>query len=348
MKIAKIINETIPKTTTYLLLLVIIITFPGCNNIYNNKYLSDSANGIYFDTIISITIYDTNNETIKTNLQSCLDICQKYEQLLNANIEGSDIYKINNSNGETINLSEETIYLLDKSLQYSELSNGLFDITIKSATSLWDFHEEKGVIPDVNLINNALEHINYKNLSIDKNNHTAILNDPDSQIDIGGIAKGYIADKISEYLNEQAVHGAIINIGGDITLIGNKNENENFNIGITNPFKDTNPILAINTTNKAIATSGTYERAFTYNNKSYHHILDPKTGFPVETDVISATTITDKGIDADTLCTISILLGSDEAIKLIENIPNTEAIIICQDQSILYTSGAKSYINSSM
>ena len=165
-------------------------------------------------------------------------------------------------------------------------------------------------------------------------------------MDPGGAAKGYVADRIAEYLNAQKITGAIINMGGDMRLIGQKSDGGIFNIGINDPFGKGSCICSLSLTDKSVATSGTYERCFTKDGKTYHHILDTKTGYPADTDIVSATVITNDTEAADCLATACILLGSAKALPLIESLDYTEAVMILSDGTITQTSGAAAFIRT--
>ena len=326
-----------------LISLTLLLTFCGCTTL-SDREGAYTKNGVYFDTLISITLYCNDDAAADKYLEGCLGLCEKYSSLLDANIKGSDIYNINHSAGSYVKVSAETIDIIEKSLCYSNISSGLFDITINSASKLWDFHEENGTLPDGDELSKALTHIDYQLISTDKAAGTVCLADKNASIDIGGIAKGYIADEIAGYLTNSEITGALINIGGDITCIGHKPQDRLFSIGITDPFGGNTPILGLSLTDKSVATSGTYERAFYIGDEKYHHILDPKTGYPVDTDVLSSTIIADSGMDADCLGTVAILLGSRVALDLINSTENTEGIIICNNGDILYSDGISQYL----
>ena len=301
-----------------------------------------TQNGLFFDTIITITIYDTDKNRANNCLNEAINLCQKYENLFSASISSSDIHKINTSKGAAVKVSDSTAKLLKTGLYYSSLSDGLFDISISPATNLWDFHGDKNEIPDLALLNEALTHVNYKNINLADDN-TVILSDKKSQIEVGGLAKGYIADCIADYLLSQNVNNAIINMGGDIKVIGSPTGKSYFTIGINNPDKGGKPLFPVYLSNTSIATSGTYERSFIKDGILYHHILDPKTGYPCQTDLKQATVITKDSIAADALATICILKGASEAENFIESLDNTEAILITDKGDKIFTRGMHRY-----
>lgn len=328
-----------------IILITLFLTFCSTIGCTNNSIATDySKYGTYFDTFVTITVYGTTQSEADEILQNCLKKCHEYEELLDSNIQGSDIYNINHSNSTPCEVDPRTISLLESAISYSKATDGLFDVTVFAASSLWNFHENEEYIPNNTELRKAISHIDYKNIIIDKSNNTITLSDPSASIDIGGIAKGYIADEIAGYLQTQNITGALINLGGDIYTYGTKPNGDDYTIGINDPNGSPNPVMAITISNKAIATSGTYIRCIEKDGNLYHHILNPLTGYPANTDIVSSTIITNKAIDADTLCTISILKGSSAAIAYIDTIPDTEAILIKSDGSIVMTDGARRYI----
>lgn len=330
------------------ILLIIMITctlfLSACS--FANPIPTDGVSkyGTYFDTYCTITIFGLSEKDANPILTKCFQIFDKYEEMFSVRKSGSDIYNINQSAGNKVTVSSETIDLLEKSIAYSNETNGLFDITVYTILNEYDFHEGSYHIPSDDMITKSLSHIGYNNISIDSVNNCVTMSDAQTQIDIGGIAKGYIADQIASYLESEKITGAIINIGGDMRIIGSKSPNKPFQIGISDPFNPGSTIYGVKLTNKSIATSGTYIRSFTLDDKLYHHILDPKTGLPADTDIDSATVISSSATDCDTLCTILILLGSRDALQFIENIPDTEALLILNDGSTLMTTSMSHYL----
>jgi thiamine biosynthesis lipoprotein len=168
------------------------------------------------------------------------------------------------------------------------------------------------------------------------------------EIDLGAIAKGYIADLVKEYLQSRGVTRGIINLGGNILVMGAKSENQPWRIGIQNPFDSRgNHIGIASVAEKTIVTSGIYERYFYFEGKRYHHILDPQTGFPVENDLASVTIIADTSIDADALSTSLFILGVKKGIELIETVEKTEAVFVTKEKKVIYSSGASDFFTLS-
>ena len=325
-----------------LLIAFLTLNLCGCSATGNTSAYTKS--GLYFDTAVSVQIYTSDSDEAETILDECMNICDHYQSLFDSKIITSDISNINSSDCTPVNVDPDTVSLLSDAMKYCSLTNGLFDITVKPVSDLWDFHEGSEHIPSDDEIRSALRFVDWKNVSVDPANNTVTILKPGTSIDIGAVAKGFIADKITSYLHSQSITGAIVNMGGDMRLIGSKPDGSSFNIGINDPFDKGAVSLALSLSDISVATSGTYERCFEKNGIKYHHILDTETGKPCKTDLESVTVITENAIDSDCLCTVCILMGSSEATELIENIPGTEAVFILDDGSVVTASGADDFI----
>lgn len=323
------------KRLSLIICSMLFVILSACNS---NKTMPISQTGFYFDTVITITLYDSSDEAL---LDSCFELADYYEQIFSKTIIGSDVYRINNSNGIPTEVSSETIELLSVALQYAELTDGIVDPTIGSISSLWDFHKPDSssdsnapkTPPDHSVISDALFHVDYTKIQIYDN--TVTLADPYANIDLGFIAKGYIADCIKEYLVSEGISSAIINLGGNVLTIGSKPDSSAFNIGIQEPFAETGTaITVIPSTDCSVVTSGIYERYFNYEDKLYHHILNTETGYPVETDLLGVTIISDNSVDGDALSTACLALGYSSALELIQSLEGIEALFITTDGEI--------------
>ncbi|MBQ4531043.1 MAG: FAD:protein FMN transferase [Lachnospiraceae bacterium] len=294
-----------------------------------------SEQGIFFDTLVSINIYGTKDKTV---MEDCLILCEEYEQKFSRTIDTSEISKLNSAKGQWVELSEDTVGLIEEAIEYSEMTEGAFDITVAPLTELWHVNDNEGMIPSKEEIEKAKSHINYKLIEIDGNK--VRLKDKEAQIDLGGIAKGYIADKLKALMMERGVKSAMINLGGNIAVIGTKKDGNNWNVGIQKPFADRNEVIgSVSVQDKTIVSSGIYERYFEYKGEIYHHILDPYTGYPTDSDLGAVTIIGESSAIADALSTSCILLGSEKGMELIESIPEVEAVFITRDEKIIKSSG---------
>lgn len=296
--------------------------------------------GFYLDTVVQITLYDTDgrNSCIK-NIQECFTLIDNYERLFSATIKGSDIWNINHSGSSPVTVSDDTVSLLQTALYYSELSDGQVDLTILPLSELWNFgSEENSHKPNDDAINEAVFHIDYHTVHIDGN--TVTLSDPEASVDLGFIAKGYIADRLKEYLISQGVESACISLGGNLITIGNKPDGQPYRIGIQKPFAaDGEIIAAIDVTDSSIVSSGIYERYFYEDDVLYHHLLDTATGYPVNNNIAGVTILTPSSVDADALSTTCFFLGIDKGMTLIESLDDTEVLFITMDGELLRSDG---------
>lgn len=336
---------------------MLIITQAGCDSQAPNSNQGVGKSSFHLDTLCTVTIYSmdgaenlSEDEQEKEALLLITDafkMCDDYEKILSRTVEDSDIYKINHAGGQWVEVQDCTIDVIKKGIKYADISGGLFDITIGDVSQLWDFHEQDeegektGTLPDKAQLQEAVRHVDYKNIQIDGNR--VRLADSQATIDLGGIAKGYIADRVADYLEENGVTGAIVDLGGNIVAIGKKgssmedSEGTDFSVGVASPVSGRGEILgAISCSDKTIVTSGTYERYFEIDGVRYHHVLDPDTGYPFDTDLLSVTIIGDKGTsaDCDGLSTTCLAMGKEAAYQLLEQTEGVGAILVDMDGKI--------------
>jgi len=292
-----------------------------------------SKTGFHFDTVITITLYDSKDKEL---LNTCFDYCKDFENLVSRTIKTSEISKINHANGQPVKVSDTTIELFKKGIEFGEMTDGAFDITIAPLIELWDIKNNPGNVPSESDIAEALSHVNHKNIVIEGN--TVTLTDPKSAIDLGGIAKGYMADQLKEYLLGEGVTSAIINLGGNVLTIGEKPDGTTFNIGIQKPFDKQNAtITSVQVKDSSVVTSGSYERYFKLGDTIYHHILNTETGYPCDNGLLSVTILSKESIDGDALSTACFTLGLEEGQKLIESLEDIDAIFVTDDYEIIDT-----------
>jgi thiamine biosynthesis lipoprotein len=301
------------------------------------------------DTPCSVTLYNPADEALAAE---ALALCQNIGELLDARNPDSDVSKINSSGGEPVAVSDATAFVLGQALAFSEISDGAFDVTVGIISLELDFTDKSTVaVFDSANLSAALPHIDYRNLTLSGN--TATLKDPEAEIDLGGIAKGYIADEMADFLEESGVKSGIINLGGNVVTVGNKPDGGEWQVGVENPI----PFLpsdgeAIGSSDKgsallgrlgvkgrkSIGTSGIYQRYYDVDGYLYHHILDPNTGLPADTDLASVTVITDRSITGEGYSTIAVVLGADRARALLEA-ANLHAVLVKKTGEIVETNG---------
>lgn len=308
--------------------LIMVVTLNGCT--VPPKSESLTMTGTYFDTVVQIEVWGADQEI----MEHCRQMCEDYEQMLSATIETSEISRINNAGGEPVEVSDETAGLIEEGIKYGDISDGQFDITIASATDLWNFTDnEEKILPDPDELAEAVTHIDYHCIKVEGN--TVTLTDPEARIDLGGIAKGYIADRLKEYLKDEGIEHALIDLGGNMLTLGRRYDGNDFRIGIQKPFADTGTAMAVVSVNdKSVVTSGDYERYFEKDGVIYHHILDPDTGYPVQNDLDQVTIISDQSVDGDALSTTCFAMGLEDGLELIRSLDGIEAVFVTKDGKI--------------
>lgn len=257
--------------------------------------------------------------------------------------EDSEISKINKHAGKGSQIvSKDTYYVIQNAIKYCSLSKGAFDITIRPIVDLWGIGKANERIPAINEIKEKLKLVNYKDIVLNNNTSSIFLKNEKQEIDVGGIAKGYAADEVKNIMLKNGIKSALINLGGNILVIGAKEDETPWIVGIQNPFKPRGEFaLTVSVVNKSVVTSGNYERYFEVDGKRFHHIINPNTGCPSESDIVSATIISDNSIDCDGLSTGVYIMGIHEAIKLIEEIDGVDAIFITKSKEVYVTSGMR-------
>ena len=305
--------------------LIMVVTLNGCT--VPPKSESLTMTGTYFDTVVQIEVWGADQEI----MEHCRQMCEDYEQMLSATIETSEISRINNAGGEPVEVSDETAGLIEEGIKYGDISDGRFDITIAPATDLWNFTDnEEKILPDPDELAEAVTHIDYHCIKVEGN--TVTLTDPEARIDLGGIAKGYIADRLKEYLKDEGIEHALIDLGGNMLTLGRRYDGNDFRIGIQKPFADTGTAMAVVSVNdKSVVTSGDYERYFEKDGVIYHHILDPDTGYPVQNDLDQVTIISDQSVDGDALSTTCFAMGLEDGLELIRSLDSIEAVFVTKD-----------------
>lgn len=291
------------------------------------------------NTVTTIQIYDSDNYDL---LRGCFAVIYRYEQIFSRTLETSEVYQINHSSETVFTVSDELKELLSFALYYGNLSDGALDISIAPLSSLWDFtgaaHQSSA--PEEGSLLSALSLVDYKNISLEGN--TLIFLKEGMQLEFGSIAKGFIADKVKDYLLSNGVQSAIINLGGNILLVGEKPDGSAFQVGIQKPFEDRDAVVAAISSLKDVSmvSSGIYERYFYDSDGTfYHHILNPSTGYPCDTDLLQVTVISKDSVTGDALSTACFALGLDKGLELIHSLPDVYAVFITVDGTLHFSNG---------
>jgi thiamine biosynthesis lipoprotein len=278
----------------------------------------------------------------KETYRKIFDRLREIENTMSANLEDSDLGRINAAAGiKAVKAHPDTIKVLKRALHFAELSGGAFDPTVGPLVKLWDIGSGNEKIPGEEEITKALSLINRREIIIDEAAGTVFLPRPGMGLDLGAIAKGYAADEAARIIAGAGIERALVDLGGNILVKGPKPDGSPWRVGIQNPTDNRGAYIGISeVTNKTLVTSGVYERFFESGGKRYHHILSTRTGYPVESGLLSVTVISGSSMDADALSTALFALGYEAGLPLAESMENTEAIFIFGDRTVRGTSRA--------
>lgn len=295
---------------------------------------------ILMGTLCSIRIF---NEIDYNIVLEAFNKIKEFENLMSTYKHDSEISLINSMSGnKPVKVSFDTFYLIKKAIEYSNKTNGLLNISIYPLVKKWAINSENANIPHKEDIEKLLKIIDYKHIELNEEEQTVFLKKYGMGIDLGAIAKGYTADVVANILKRNGVTSAVIDLGGNLYCIGlNVNDNK-WRIGIQNPHINIERgtiVGYVEIENKSLVTSGIYERYFENNNKVYHHLLNPATGYPIDNELASVTIISDLSIEGDGLSTPIFLMGIEKGMKFIEKTNGVEAIFICKNDNVYITSG---------
>jgi len=325
------------KKISFFFLSIFLINTLACS-LENKKMFKKTK--FLMDTVVTITVISNSEQEANIAIDKAFLEIEKIEKLTNIFSKNSEINNLNRYAGlKRLKVSDTLYNIIELSLNISQMTQGAFDITIGSITSLYDYY--KKIKPDEDTIKKRLKLVNYKDIILDKNNKTVFLKNKGMTIDLGGIAKGYAADKAVESLKENNIKSGLVAIAGDIKSFGLKPNNKPWKIGIRDPrSKNKEDLLtAIDLTDMSISTSGNYERFFISEGKRYHHIISPFTGLPAS-ECQSVTIIAKDCYLTDSLATGIFVIGPKNGLKLLEDM-GYEGIIIDKDGKLFITQGLK-------
>jgi len=304
------------------------------------------------DTVVEVKVFHRNKTEAQEAIDEAMEEMKRVEQKMSCFLPASEVSKINKGAlldrvkdsllaGSWMPISDELFSLLGEAICLSDLTKGRFDITIYPLSKIWKFEAESVTVPAKEKIEKERELVNYKNIIIE--NGKIKFAKRGMGIDLGGIAKGYAVDAAIKVLKERNVKSAMVNAGGDIYVLGRK-QRKPWRIGIRHPRKGGEVLGIVGVEDKAIVTSGDYERFFFFKGKRYHHILNPKTGYPAD-ECQSVTIVAKKATFADGLATGVFVLGPREGMDLIESLEEVEGVIVNKQGEVSVSSGLVSKID---
>lgn len=311
---------------------IMIISFSACSSEQNTAL---QETGLFaMDTYMTLK---ANGKNADTALKLAEERIRILEAELSVTDVESDIGKINSSNGIAASVSDDTAELISAGISYGEKTSGALDISIYPVLSEWGFTTGEYHIPTEKKLAELLENVDYSQVRITDND---VVVPEDYKIDLGALAKGYTGDKIMEVFRENDVNSAVISLGGNVQTLGSKPDGTDWRIGVKDPFSPDIDFCVISVKDKAVVTSGNYERCFTGDDgNQYWHIIDPQDGYPADNGLVSVTIIGNSGLMCDALSTALFIMGTDKAVSYWKEHNDFDMILVTDDARVLYTEG---------
>lgn len=296
------------------------------------------------DTYMTVTAYGNG---AKKAVDLAEQEIKRLDALLSTGNTDSEVYRINQNGGGS--LSEDTAYLVSRSLDLYRQTDGAFDIAIYPVMREWGFADRNFKVPDPDTLKDLLSRADASMITYDKERQEVSFEKEGMQIDLGGIAKGYTSGRIMDIFRSCGLKSGLVNLGGNVQAYGTKTDGSRWRVAIEDP-QDTDSYFGIlSVQDKAVITSGGYERYFEEDGKTYHHIIDPKTGYPADSGLLSVTIVSEDGTLADGLSTSFFIMGKDRAEKFWQEQPDTfDMILMTDDRSVYITEGIRDDFSSDL
>lgn len=336
--------------------LILIIMLVGCSNeneVNTSKTTSTTtvndtipASKEFFamDTYMEVDAYGDNGEKAVAKAEKEVN---KLDSILSTGKSTSEISKLNKNKKQVV--SADTMSLIKESVKISKETNSAFNPTIYPLMELWGFTTKNYYVPKDNEIKPLLNHMDIDNIKIDERKNEVSFKDSNMKIDLGAIAKGYTSSKIINIFKENNIKSGMVTLGGNVQVLGKKPDGSLWKVGIQNPIGEDEYLGVLQTSDKAVITSGGYERNFTKNGKIYHHILDPSNGYPANNGLTSVTIISSDGTLADALSTSLFVMGKDKAIDFYKKSNyNFDFILYTSDNKLIISDGIEDIFSSDL
>ena len=336
--------------------LILIIMLVGCSNenevntsktTYTttvNDTIPASKEFFAMDTYMEVDAYGDNGEKAVAKAEKKVN---KLDSILSTGKSTSEISKLNKNKKQVV--SADTMSLIKESVKISKETNSAFNPTIYPLMELWGFTTKNYYVPKDNEIKPLLTHMDIDNIKIDESKNEVSFKDSNMKIDLGAIAKGYTSSKIIDIFKENNIKSGMVTLGGNVQVLGKKPDGSLWKVGIQNPIDEDEYLGVLQTSDKAVITSGGYERNFTKNGKTYHHILDPSNGYPANNGLTSVTIISSDGTLADALSTSLFVMGKDKAIDFYKKSNyNFDFILYTSDNKLIISDGIEDIFSSDL
>lgn len=287
------------------------------------------------DTYMTVTAYGDNAEQA---VDESVDFVITIENLISTNIDTSEVAVLNKSGENTV--SEDTAYLIERSLELNISTNEAFDITIYPIVKAWGFTTGEYQVPKQEQITELLQKVGSDQLQFNIDDNSVTFQQVGMEIDLGGIAKGYASTKIMDIFRQYGITSGIVNLGGNVQVYGTKSNGKEWNVAVQYPKSTTDYLGVLKVADKAVITSGGYERYFEKDGKIYWHIMDPSTGYPADSGLVSVTIISSDGTYADVLSTALFVMGKEKAIEYWgEHKEEFDMVLLDEEDKLIMTGG---------
>lgn len=336
--------------------LILIIMLVGCSNENElntskttstttvNDTIPASKEFFAMDTYMEVDAYGNNGEKAVAKAEKEVN---KLDSILSTGKSTSEISKLNKNKKQVV--SADTMSLIKESVKISKATNSAFNTTIYPLMELWGFTTKNYYVPKDNEIKPLLNHMDIDNIKVDESKNEVSFKDSNMKIDLGAIAKGYTSSKIIDIFKENNIKSGMVTLGGNVQVLGKKPDGSLWKVGIQNPIGEDEYLGVLQTSDKAVITSGGYERNFTKNGKIYHHILDPSNGYPANNGLTSVTIISSDGTLADALSTSLFVMGKDKAIDFYKKSNyNFDFILYTSDNKLIISDGIEDIFSSDL
>lgn len=322
------IGKVNKKTVTAIILCAVIIFGIVAYDFINGKSSCEKTD-VAMGTVVTLKLFGLSAKDDLERIDNEIDGLET--SVLSWRKEGSDIYRINSGAGEFVSVSPDTVAVIKKCTELSEECGGKFDITVGPVTRLWDFGGDNQRLPEKSEIESALSNVDYTKIEISGN---AVKIAEGQSVDLGAVGKGFACDRVRELLKNGKTKSAVISVGGSLLLYGKKT----FTVGIVDPENDKASMGTLKLRDTCVSTSGDYEKFFEQDGKTYHHILNAKTGYPSAGEFKSVTVVCESGLLSDALSTVCFLVGYQKSIEILEKY-DAEAVFIFKDKTVKTTDG---------
>ena len=312
----------------FFLTIFFVLSVSGCGQ--NAAPKTEQA--FLLDTVVSVTYYRSGD---RAAVLDALALCREYELVFSRTDPDSELYRLNAAGSMTVSPALREV--LELALAYCARSGGRYDVTLGGVSALYDFSGDPHR-PDAGALAEALSHVGWENIRVEGDAVT--LSDPSAVIDLGSVAKGWIADRMAEALRARGVKSAILSLGGNILCLGARPDGAAYRVGIQYPERDSSALAAtVSVRDGSVVTSGVYERFFVDGGTVFHHLLDPATGQPLRTGLLSVSIVGPSSADCDALSTLCFALGPEEGLALIDTLDGYEALFVTEDHAYLRSAG---------